>query len=140
MTNGERKILRTIERANQRVRRYLAEHLDRLDITEIEAHLLARLAARGPCSVADMYRAFGLRRSTLTNALDRLERRGLITRRTDPDDRRSFLLALTASGTRAAREVIALVDALEARVRSGVSRPQIEAFHAVVETLERALG
>ncbi len=139
MSDGESKVLRTIERANQRVRRYLAVHLDRLDITEIEAHLLARLTARGPCSVADLHRAFGLRRSTLTNALDRLERRRLITRRSDPTDRRSFVLELTPAGRRAAKQVIALVDEVEARVRAGVSRQQIDAFLAVVEALERTL-
>src|SRR6516165_4344532 len=52
--SGEQGVIRSIERANQRVRRYLAKHLEQLGVTEIEAHLLARLAAKGPCSVADL--------------------------------------------------------------------------------------
>src|SRR5437016_10686057 len=120
MSNDSRKVTRSIERTNQLVRRYLAAHLDRLGITEIEAHLLARLSAKGPISVANLQRAFGLRPSTLTNALDRLERRQFIGRRTDPQDRRGVLVALTAAGRRAAREVITMVDALEARVAAHV--------------------
>src|SRR5690349_16321514 len=123
--NSLRKVTRSIERTNQLVRRYLADHLDRLGITEIEAHLLARLSAKGSISVADLQRAFGLRPSTLTNALDRLERRRLIARRTDPADRRSVLVALTAAGRKAAREVIAMVDALEARVSGRVSKEEL---------------
>src|SRR5690348_3252312 len=83
--NVELKITRSVERANQLVRRYLTAHLDRLGVSDIEAHLLARLAAKGPCTVADVQRAFGLRASTLTNALDRLDRRGLLTRQSHPD-------------------------------------------------------
>ena len=139
MSDAGRKVTRSIERTNQLVRRYLADHLDRLGITEIEAHLLARLSAKGPISVADLQRTFGLRPSTLTNALDRLERRRLVARKTDPEDRRSVLVALTASGRRAAREVIAIVDALEARVAGRVSKEQLRAFDAVVGAIEASL-
>jgi len=139
MSNASRKVTRSIERTNQLVRRYLSDHLDRLGITEIEAHLLARLSAKGSISVADLQHAFGLRPSTLTNAVDRLERRRLIARKTDPEDRRSVLVTLTAAGRRAAREVIAMVDALEARVAGRVSEVQLRAFDAVVEAIEASL-
>jgi DNA-binding MarR family transcriptional regulator len=137
--NGEKRIIRTIERANQRVRRYLAAQLEDLDITEIEAHLIARLTARGPCSVAEVQQAFGLRRSTLTNALDRLERKGLLTRQLHPADRRTFLLELTPPGREAAGRVIGVVDDLEQHVKSRVPAGQLDAFHAVMAALEDLL-
>jgi MarR family transcriptional regulator, organic hydroperoxide resistance regulator len=137
--NGERKVTRSIERANQMVRRYLAARLRRLGLTEIEAHLVARLAARGPCSVSDLRAAFGLRPSTLTNALDRLERKRFLRRRPDPGDRRSFLLELTAAGRRASRSVVGLVDALEERVSSRVSPEQLDDFLAVIAAVEASL-
>ncbi len=137
--NGEKRIIRTIERANQRVRRYLAAQLDDLDITEIEAHLIARLAARGPCSVAEVQQAFGLRRSTLTNALDRLEHKGLLTRQLHPADRRTFLLELTTPGREAAARVTSVVDLLEERVRARVSAGQLDGFRAVMAVLEEFL-
>lgn len=37
-------------------------------------------------------------RAGMTNRLDRLENAGLVERRLDPNDRRSFLIALTARG------------------------------------------
>ncbi len=137
--NGEKRIIRTIERANQRVRRYLAAQLDDLDITEIEAHLIARLAARGPCSIAEVQQAFGLRRSTLTNALDRLEHKGLLTRQLHPADRRTFLLELTTPGREAAGRVTSVVDLLEERVRARVSAGQLDGFRAVMAVLEEFL-
>jgi DNA-binding MarR family transcriptional regulator len=134
--NGEKRILRTIERANQRVRRYLAAQLDDLDITEIEAHLIARLSVRGPCTVSDVQQAFGLRRSTLSNALDRLERKGLLSREVHRADRRTFLLELTASGVEAAARVRGVVDDLERHVRADVSAEQLAAFYVVMAALE----
>jgi len=138
--NGEKRILRTIERANQRARRYLAAQLDDLGITEIEAHLLARLAARGPLLVSEVQQAFGLRRSTLTNALDRLERKELLTREPHADDRRTFLLDLTPSGREAAGRVTGVVDVLENQVRSRVSADQLDGFQVVVAALEELLS
>lgn len=137
--NGEQKVTRAVERANQRVRRYLARHLDELGITEIEAHLLARLGSKGPSTVAAVQEAFGLRGSTLTNALDRLERRGLLERRIHQADRRTYLLALTEPGLAAARQVVTLVDVLEARVAGRVTPDQLRAFHAVIAALEESL-
>jgi DNA-binding MarR family transcriptional regulator len=136
--NGEQRITRTVERANQLVRRYLTARSDRLGVTDIEAHLLARLAAKGPGSVADIQRAFGLRASTLTNALDRLERRGLLRRDPHPGDRRTFLLSLTPAGTDAAGRVVATVDALEARVAARVTAEQLDGFRAVMAAVEEA--
>ncbi len=136
--NGEQRITRSVERVNQTVRRYLTAHSDRLGVTDIEAHLLARLATRGPASVADIQRAFGLRASTLTNALDRLERRGLLRREPHPDDRRTFLLSLTPAGIHAAGHVVATVDVLEARVAARVTAAQLDGFHAVMAAVEEA--
>jgi DNA-binding MarR family transcriptional regulator len=137
--NGGQKITRTVERANQLVRRYLTAHLDRLGVTDIEAHLLARLAAKGPTSVADVQRAFGLRASTLTNALDRLERRGFLVRAPHPGDRRTFLLSLTSRGLDAAGHVVATVDALEARIAARVGADQLDGFQAVMAALDEAV-
>lgn len=137
--SGEPGVVRSIERTNQRVRRYLAAHLKVLGVTEIEAHLLARLFAKGPCSIAGLQRAFGLRPSTLTNALDRLERRDFLVREPDPTDRRTSTVRLTDGGADTAREVIALVDSLEARLGEQVSGEQLEAFRVVIAALEDAV-
>lgn len=138
--NAEQKVTRAVERASQRVRRYLTTHLDQLGITDLEAHLLARLAHRGPCTVAQVQAAFGLRPSTLTNALDRLERKGFLLREPHRGDRRTFILALTPSGREVAGQVAAMVDLLEARVAGRVSAEQLSAFHAVVAAIEEAAG
>ena len=51
--------------------------------------------ATTPARIAE---AMNINRTTMTGILDRLEADGLITRTLDPDDRRSFIIALTQAG------------------------------------------
>jgi DNA-binding MarR family transcriptional regulator len=137
--NGEQRVIRAVERVNQRVRRYLSQAMSQMDINEIEAHILARLKGQGPSSVADLQAAFGMRPSTLTNALDRLTAKKYVRRQTSPTDRRSVIVSLTATGTRKATRVIALVDVIESKVAERISTTQAEAFLAVIEAIESSL-
>jgi len=47
-----------------------------------------------------------MHRSNLTGLVDKLEQRGLVERRAVPDDRRAYLVVLTASGTKLVGEIL----------------------------------
>ena len=79
---------------------------------------------------------FGLRGSTATAVLDRMEERGFVTRRPNPDDRRSFLLDLTREGKRIAEEVQQHVDKLEAGIARRVTAEEEAGFRAVMKAIE----
>jgi MarR family transcriptional regulator, organic hydroperoxide resistance regulator len=136
-------LLHTLERASQAVSRLLARKLSEFDLTEAEGHVIFHIVEIGPDQLAgipDLNRAFGMRPSTLTAVLDRLERRGLIERKVNPNDRRSSLLVPTPAGTDAAGEVAGVFDAIEARALSAVSEVQLAGFAAVMTAIERACG
>jgi DNA-binding MarR family transcriptional regulator len=79
-----------------------------------ELHLDGRLTQQG---LADRLR---LQKSTVSRLVDELCTDGLVTRRANPDDRRSVLLELTALGRkRAARQALfgSLLDRLTAQDR-----------------------
>jgi DNA-binding MarR family transcriptional regulator len=135
-TMAETEILRAIERAGQLLGRYLSARLAQLAITDAEAHLLMHLPVRGPVSLSELQRLFALRPSTLTHVIDRLEHRGLVTRHLNPRDRRSFLVVLTPEGERVAAEVIALMQGVEAALRSHVQAGDVAGFFAVMGALD----
>lgn len=95
-----------------------------LDVNQAEAHVLAHLRETRDARISELHRRFGHRRSTLTSVLDRLEERGLIERASDPDDRRSFVITLTADGRAVAARVHRLLAALERDALDGLSSAQ----------------
>jgi MarR family transcriptional repressor of emrRAB len=107
-----------------------------LDVTASEINTLANLADGRSRNVRELAEDTGTRATTLTGVLDRLERRGYLIRELDPADRRSFRLALTASGRAAARKVRAAVTDLEAAALAGLSARQLAGYHAVVSALQ----
>lgn len=62
------------------------------DISSVQAHILATLWMGGPMTVGELQQILMLGSSTLSGALDRMEARGLLSRKTDPRDRRAFVL------------------------------------------------
>jgi len=82
--------------------------------------------------VIDLGRRAGLEPSTMTGLLDRMERDGLVERRTDPADRRVLKIFLTESGVKARDTVVAIVDRTLAGIFSCVDEKEIEALKALM--------
>jgi DNA-binding MarR family transcriptional regulator len=84
----------------------------------------------------------GISKGTLTGVLSTLESRGLLTRRTHPDDARRVLVALTEPGERLMRELFPVFNAQEAVVTAPLTAEErlqlAELLRAVVRGLDRA--
>ena len=62
--------------------------------------ILQELANLGEVPIGTLATAVSLSQATVTGIMDRLEQRGLVTRRRDEDDKRRVLVAVTADGKR----------------------------------------
>jgi len=134
--NGQPGVLLALQRATHRTLQALASALADLDLTPSELNTLASLADGRPRSVRALGQDTGTRATTLTGVLDRLERRGYLTRELDPTDRRSFRVSLTNQGRPIATRVRQAVTDLERTALAGVSGRQLAGFHAVVAALQ----
>jgi DNA-binding MarR family transcriptional regulator len=74
-------------------------------VTVAQAAALEALGTEGPTRLGDLGRRLGIAPSTLTRNLARLEASGLVKREADAEDGRSFRVALTAPGRKAAGAV-----------------------------------
>jgi DNA-binding MarR family transcriptional regulator len=74
-------------------------------VTVAQAATLEALGAAGELRLGNLSRRLGIRPSTLTRNLRRLEERGLVERRADPEDVRAIRVGLTDSGETAAARV-----------------------------------
>jgi MarR family transcriptional regulator, organic hydroperoxide resistance regulator len=97
--------------------------------------VLANLADGRNRSVGEIASDTATKPTTLTSVLDRLERRGYLTRGLDPADRRSFLVSLTADGRGAAGTARAATADLERAALAEVSDGDLAGFRAVTRAL-----
>lgn len=76
-----------------------------LGITSTQASIMFMLASGRSLAAADLAREYGIDASAVTRLIDRLEKRGLITRVRSEEDRRVIRLALTEEGRALARQI-----------------------------------
>jgi DNA-binding MarR family transcriptional regulator len=127
--------LLALQRATHTTLQVLATQLVDLDLTASEINALANLADGRGRTVSELGAAAGTRPTTLTSVLDRLERRGHITRGTRAGDRRSVLIELTPTGRLTANTISTSVAELEQRALGGLPADAIAGFHAVIRAL-----
>jgi DNA-binding MarR family transcriptional regulator len=130
------RLVHPVHRATHRIGLYLDDLRER-GLAQGEAHVLALLAQSAPANVAHLHRGLAHKRSTLTSILDRLAKRGLITRAVGETDRRTFVVRPTAKGRKLAHRIQRHLSALERAVTRRVSAADIKGFNTVVATLEQ---
>lgn len=130
--------LSPLHRATRQIGLWFEERLT--DFATAEGHMLSYLMPYGPCPVSELVRVFGLKHSTMTSMLDRLERLGLIERTANPDDGRSLLIGLTKKGQKAATRVNALVTELEAAIDAHVTKADLAGFRKVMDAVQKTTG
>jgi MarR family transcriptional regulator, organic hydroperoxide resistance regulator len=127
--------LLALQRATHATLQLIASELVDLDLTASEINALANLSDGTGRTVSQLGAAVGTRPTTLTSVLDRLERRGHITRTSRAGDRRSVLIELTESGRTAAAMIRQTVTDLEHRALRGLPEDAVAGFHTVLDAL-----
>jgi DNA-binding MarR family transcriptional regulator len=69
----------------------------------------------------------GLDRPNLTRILGRLEKKGFVERKPNPDDHRSYIIQLTKTGREAKAPLISIVEAHLNEVVMGMSQKEYDA-------------
>jgi DNA-binding MarR family transcriptional regulator len=77
---------------------------------------------------------------TMTNRIDRLVSRGLVERRTSPNDGRGILVTMTADGLARVDRAIDELVISETQLLSGLSKPDQERLAGLLRKLSRDFG
>ncbi|HEV2634256.1 MAG TPA: MarR family transcriptional regulator [Actinocrinis sp.] len=132
---SEWSALLALQRATHATLQELAAELVDLDLTASEINALANLADGRGRTVSELGAAVGTRPTTLTSVLDRLERRGQITRGARPGDRRAVLIELTDSGRLTAATIRATIAGLEHRALGALPAETIAGLRTALQAL-----
>ena len=104
-------------------------------VSSSEVHIIAYIKRFGPCPMSELSRVFGHKKSTVTSMLDRLTEKGYISREVNPEDRRSFLLAVLPEGEAVAKAAGAVVERFERDVLAKVTEEEMAGFRAVLKAV-----
>ena len=124
--------------AYRHLKRYYGRAAGSVRLGPTEVGVLEILGALGEATPSKMAQTLRAARSSMTHALDRLERRGLVRRVRDPQDRRSIRIVLTRRGKETAERVHAALQGLDVQVKGTLSATEYQALLRALHTLEEA--
>jgi DNA-binding MarR family transcriptional regulator len=130
------EFLSPLHKASRQITMYLEDQTRELGVSPLEGHVLTYLRRYAPAPVGELVRVFGLKQSTFTSLLDRLERDGLVRREPNPADRRSFLVHLTERGRGLTARLNRLLEQLEDDIRARLRRAEAKGFQAVMAAVQ----
>lgn len=114
-----------------------------LDMCISDFGVLEVLLHKGPQSVGEIGRRVDLTSGSITTAIDRLEKRGLVARAAHASDRRARVIHLTPDGTARITQVFATHKEAMGRAALGLSKAErgtlIELLKKLGATAERQL-
>lgn len=117
--------------------RDLAARFRDLNVTPGEFSLMTLVRSNPQIRQIDLTRIYKLDKSTMSVAVNRLVRRGLVAQRKLPEDRRFHGLSLTPAGEDLLNTVTAIVDDQERRMADAVGE---EDWKTAMEALRRIVA
>ncbi|MBY6069123.1 MarR family transcriptional regulator [Leisingera aquaemixtae] len=124
---------RIMGRYNAALRAEMAAH----GLTTAKMRTLAVLSVLDGLLIRDLSVYAVVEQSTLSRALDALERDGLIERKTDPDDSRATRIFMTRQGRETHEELWPHVASASAQMFDGISPDEQRAFTATLQKILR---
>jgi DNA-binding MarR family transcriptional regulator len=123
------------------VRVYQFRDRDRIccyDVSVTQCYGLEALVRRGAMTLNDLAALLYLDKSTASRVVDALERKGYVTRRPHPDDRRAVLLEATAAGRTLEGKIRDSILAEERQLLAGFAPDVRQAMTQLLRQLARA--
>jgi len=129
-----------LNRIMHTVGRRLSGHLQDYDLTLAQFGVLAQLQAVPDISQQMLADWLFVTKGNMVGLLNRLEDRGLVERRPDPEDGRTHVVSLTKQGAALAKRVVPEHEELVAECMGLIAPEDQRTLHQLLRTLDRALG
>ena len=106
-TASSGELLREVARLYTRAQRVVA---DCCSTSPTQCHILTELGRSGPQTMTELGQRLLLEKSWMSRAVDGLVMAGLVNKKDNPDDARSWIVALTTAGQRRVRDLNSTLD------------------------------
>lgn len=128
-----------IHRTDRLLRIHLINFFEKVgvEITPEQMFIMFRLYRQEGQSQAELADKILNDHPNVTRMLDALEKRGLVTRTADPEDRRKYLIFFTEAGKALMNRLAPLAIEERRRLFQGLSQQELDAFEAVLKRIEQ---
>lgn len=100
--------------AFRQVNRAINRAMSPLGLSAEQAHILIVLLLEGPMKIGELQRLLMLGSGTLSGAIDRMEKAGLVRRVADPDDGRTWRVVPASVEVERQDEIVSALEGVEA--------------------------
>lgn len=129
-------VAHALVRTSSAFKRLTTQHMkEEFNITGIQAEILMLLATEPAMLGNDLAAVAGVNASTVSHALDMLEKCGLLKRRRCTDDRRIVRIALTDQAKRIARRTVEITQHIVDALTTGISKADLLALQRGLERM-----
>ncbi len=111
----------------------------KVKLTPRQCHALSEIGECAPVRMKPLSQRLGITTGTMTIMADRLEKLGLVERRSDSGDKRAFLLVPTAKGERVYREHLSDHRLLSRKFLATLEDGEAETLITLIEKVSAAL-
>jgi DNA-binding MarR family transcriptional regulator len=137
LTDSAARLRMAIVRTSRRLRQEAAGAVG--ELTPTSAAALVTVERCGPLTPSELAELERVKRPTATRTLRVLSEAGLVERAPDPEDGRSALVSITATGRERLRRMRRRKNAYLARRMRGLPASDVETLERAAEILERIL-
>lgn len=133
-TDPERMLGFVIHDVSRLLRRRYEQYAraERLGLTRTQCSVLAHLARQEGINQATLAQILDIEPITLVRLLDRLQEGGFIQRKPDPQDRRAYVLELTAKARPMLERIYDLAAKVYEEAQAGLSKAETEHLLALL--------
>lgn len=133
---AERHIGYLIKQINERIKQCADKDMECCGVTFAQGRIIGFLAhSGGEAPQKEIAQFLGVSHPTVTGTLSRMEQKGLLTSREDPNDRRGRIVRLTVKAAEAGEKLNGLISAQEERIVSGLTPEQADILEKLLETV-----
>jgi DNA-binding MarR family transcriptional regulator len=124
-----------LNKVRRKIHRYYESKLAPFNITPSQFYVLSALWDKNELKFKDLALRLDMDGATLTGILDRMEKRGFIERKEDPEDRRSVLVCLTDKSKEIRPQMIEIAQDLDQEFRDKVPDEEFTLLLKVLDQL-----
>ncbi len=131
----DNRLIYLLSRAQHR----LGNHLQRslvskgIKITPVQAGIMFLLRKR-PHTMTELSQSLAIDNSAITGLVDRMETSGVAKRETNPNDRRTYNISLTAEGRKEINKAGIVIKEINEEIKSGFSEEEVDIFKKVLNS------